>query len=139
MGTITVGAAVIPAFVATDDERRLELGVLLPTAMAGILLISVVSAIASGGGRELVSREQGVAFPISPTTDHLGALLLAPLNISWLIQAWGLLGRHVVRRRPRAAAHRPARDAAVDGGRHRRWPRSSPGASRPSGADGTAW
>jgi hypothetical protein len=25
-------------------------------------------------------------------TDHLGALLLAPLNIAWLIQSWSLLG-----------------------------------------------
>ncbi|MGZ5401023.1 MAG: hypothetical protein ACXWDM_13530, partial [Nocardioides sp.] len=92
MAAVTLGAAIIPAFVLTDDDRRLELAVLLPVAMAGILLISIVSAIASGGGRELVSGAQGVAFPISPTTDHLGALLLAPLNISWLIQAWGLLG-----------------------------------------------
>ena len=30
--------------------------------------------------------------PLSPTTDALGALLLAPLNIAWLIQAWLLLG-----------------------------------------------
>lgn len=92
MAAVTLGAAIIPAFTATDEERQLELAVLLPTGMAGILMISAVSAIASGGGRELVSREQGVAFPISPTSDHLGALLLAPLNISWLIQAWVLLG-----------------------------------------------
>ena len=92
MLTLTLGAAIVPAVVPAADERRLELGILLPTGMAGILLISIVSAIASGGGRELVSREQGVAFPISPTTDHLGALVLAPLNISWLIQAWVLLG-----------------------------------------------
>ncbi|MEJ7796248.1 MAG: hypothetical protein WKF50_11905 [Nocardioides sp.] len=92
LAAVTVGAAVIPAYVPASDDRRLEIGVLLPTGMAGMLLISIVSAIASGGGRELMSREQGVAFPISPTTDHLGALLLAPLNISWLIQAWGLLG-----------------------------------------------
>ncbi len=92
MLTFTLGAAIIPAVVPADDERRLEIGVLLPTGMAGILLISIVSAIASGGGRELVSREQGVAFPVSPATDHLGALVLAPLNISWLIQAWFLLG-----------------------------------------------
>ena len=45
-----------------------------------------------GGGRELLGREQAVAFPVSPTTDHLGALLLAPLNIAWILQAWLLLG-----------------------------------------------
>ncbi len=92
MVTFTLGAILVPAFVAGDDERRLELAILLPSAMAGVLMISVVSAIASGGGRELISREQGVAFPVSPTTDHLGALVLAPLNISWLIQTWVLLG-----------------------------------------------
>lgn len=89
---ITLAVAVVPALVPSDDERRLELGILLPSGMAGILVISAVSAIASGGGRELISREHGVAFPVSPVTDHLGALVLAPLNISWLIQAWVLLG-----------------------------------------------
>lgn len=89
---ITVGAATIPSFVPADPQKRLEIAVLLPVGMAGILALSIVSAIASGGGRELISRDQGVAFPVSPTTDHLGALLLAPLNIAWLIQAWVLLG-----------------------------------------------
>lgn len=92
MAALTVTAGVVPAYVPATDEERLEVAVLLPTAMAGILAIAVVSAVASGGGRELVSRSHAVAFPISPTTDHLGALLLAPLNISWLIQAWVLLG-----------------------------------------------
>ncbi len=92
MVAITVAAAVVPAYVPATDDERLNIAVLLPTAMAGILAIAVVSAVASGGGRELVARSHAVAFPISPTTDHLGALLLAPLNISWLIQAWVLLG-----------------------------------------------
>lgn len=69
----------------------LDLLVLMPTAFAGFLLLAIVSAIASGGGRELLARDQGVAYPISPTTDHLGALLLAPLNIAWILQAWVLL------------------------------------------------
>ena len=60
--------------------------------MAGILLLNLLAAVASGGGRELISRDQGGPHPISPTTDHLGALLMAPLNISWMIQAWLLLG-----------------------------------------------
>lgn len=92
MVAITAAVAVVPAYVPATDNERLEIAVLLPTAMAGILAIAAVSAVASGGGRELVSRPHAVAFPISPTTDHLGALLLAPLNISWLIQAWVLLG-----------------------------------------------
>ena len=48
-------------------------------------------------------RDQAVAFPVSPTTDHLGALLLAPLNIAWIMQAWLLLGADVVRPRARRA------------------------------------
>ena len=89
---ITAAAAIVPAYVPADDQQRLEVAVLLPSGMAGILVIAIVSAVASGGGRELLTREQAVAFPISPTTDHLGALILAPLNIAWLIQAWVLLG-----------------------------------------------
>ena len=65
---------------------------LLPTIFAGFLLLTVVSSVASGGGRELLNRDQGVAFPVSPTTDHLGALLMAPLNIAWLLQTWAMLG-----------------------------------------------
>ena len=56
-----------------------------------MLVIAVVSAATSGGGRELLPRDQAVAFPVSPTTDHLGALLMAPLNIAWLLQSWTVL------------------------------------------------
>ena len=92
LAAVTVAAAVVPAYVASDDDRRLDFAILLPSGMAGILAISIISSVASGGGRELITREQGVAFPVSPTTDHLGALVMAPLNIAWLIQAWVLLG-----------------------------------------------
>ena len=68
-----------------------ELLLLLPSAYLAVLVISIVSAVSSGGGRELLPREQGVAFPVSPTTDHLGALMMAPLNIAWLMQAWTVL------------------------------------------------
>ena len=30
-------------------------------------------------------------LPISPTTDHLGGLLLAPLNVAWIVQSWALV------------------------------------------------
>ncbi|WP_372729906.1 hypothetical protein [Nocardioides sp.] len=91
---LTALAAVVPAFTegAASSARASDVRLLLPTAMAGFLIIAVVAAVASGGGRELIPRDEAVAFPVSPTTDHLGALLLAPLNIAWLIQAWFLLG-----------------------------------------------
>jgi hypothetical protein len=94
-GGMTTAAAVVPAFVpgaGSNEGYAIEAMVLLPAAMAGLLALAVASAVASGGGRELLSREHAVAYPVSPTTDHLGAFLLAPLNIAWLIQAWVLLG-----------------------------------------------
>jgi len=91
---VTLGAAVVPALLpgAGGEGRAFELLLLLPSATAGFLLLAVVSAVASGGGRELLAREPASIHPLSPTTDHLGALLLAPLNISWLLQCWALLG-----------------------------------------------
>jgi hypothetical protein len=91
---ITTLAATLPAYleVYRTDDRVRDVLLLLPSAIGAFLVINVLSGIASGGGRELLSREQGVAFPVSPTTDHLGALLLTPLNVAWLVQSWTLLG-----------------------------------------------
>jgi len=92
---LTVIAAGAPALIdgaGSYDGYSLDALSLLPSAMAGFMLLAIASAVASGGGRELLNREYGVAYPVSPTTDHLGALLLAPLNIAWLLQAWVLLG-----------------------------------------------
>lgn len=90
----TVAAAIVPAHVADagQEGRAGELLLLLPSAYLGVLGIAIVSAAAAGGGRELLQRDQAVAFPVSPTTDHLGSLLLAPLNIAWLLQTWAVLG-----------------------------------------------
>lgn len=87
---LTVVAGWLPAYLP-DSQRRTDTLSLLPSAMVGILVISVISAAASGGGRELLPREQAVSFPITPATDHFGALLLAPLNIAWLLQSWLLM------------------------------------------------
>jgi hypothetical protein len=89
---ITLAAAVVPAFVLYPRVTRNEALLLLPLALVGVLVVSTVSAAASGGGRELLARDQSVAFPVSPTTDHLGALLMIPLNIAWLLQCWAVLG-----------------------------------------------
>jgi hypothetical protein len=89
---LTLLAAWLPAYLPGSHARRSDLLLLLPTGYISVLVISIVSAAASGGGRELLPREQAVAFPISPITDHLGALMMAPLNIAWLLQSWALLG-----------------------------------------------
>ena len=91
---ITLAIAVVPAFMpgAAGAGKAFDIFLLMPSAMAGILVLNMSSAIASGGGRELISRDQASPYPSSPTTDHLGALVLAPLNIAWMLQAWVLLG-----------------------------------------------
>jgi hypothetical protein len=89
---ISILAGWLPAYLPEGDDRRNDILGLLPTAMLSVLVVALISASAAGGGRELLPRDEGVAFPLSPLTDHLGALLMAPLNIAWLLQAWTLLG-----------------------------------------------
>ena len=90
---ITVGSAVLPAFVlgAGTQSSVDTWGVVLVPAYTAFFLMTAGSSVASGGGRELISRDHAVAYPISPATDHFGALLMAPLNIAWLLQFWLLL------------------------------------------------
>jgi hypothetical protein len=88
---VTVAAAWLPGYVVAPRFPPQDVLIVLPSGFLGVLVISIVSAIATGGGRELVHREHAVAFPVSATTDHLGALLMAPLNIAWLLQSWALL------------------------------------------------
>lgn len=88
LGLVTVAAAVVPPLlVATDELDRF-----VRPALVAVVLVAVTGAIAGGGGRELLARDPAAVHPISPVSDHLGALLLAPLSAGWLIQAWGLLG-----------------------------------------------
>lgn len=91
---LTVAAVVVPAYLQEpfDASHSNDFVAILPTLYLGFLALAVLAAIASGGGREVVPREQAVAFPVSAVTEHFGALLLAPLNIAWLIQLWTLLG-----------------------------------------------
>ena len=80
----SVGSAAVERALASVQGN-------LGAAFAGFLLLAVSSAMGSGGGRELLSRSEAAVHPISPVTEHLGALLLAPVNLAWLVQTWGLL------------------------------------------------
>lgn len=91
---VTVASAVIPAYAdgAGSAAAARDWGTDLPAVLVAFVVLAAGSAVLSGGGRELVSREDAVAYPVSPATDHLGALLMAPLNIAWLLQGWTMLG-----------------------------------------------
>lgn len=91
---LTLAAIVLPAYLKEPlgDRKVGNLVAIMPTFYLGFLVLAILAAVTSGGGREIIPREQAVAFPVSTVTEHLGALLLAPLNIAWLIQAWALLG-----------------------------------------------
>ena len=91
---LTLVSIIVPALLKgpLDGRRVGGLVAVLPSVYLGFALLTVVAAISSGGGRELLPRDQAVAFPVSALTEHLGALVLAPLNVAWLIQAWALVG-----------------------------------------------
>lgn len=88
---LTLSAAVVPALVSLPLEVADQVRTSLPAAVLGFLVTSTVAVVSSGGGREVIPAEQAVAFPIGTATDHLASLLLAPVNLAWLVQAWALL------------------------------------------------
>ncbi|MEO5663531.1 MAG: hypothetical protein ABIR39_09620 [Nocardioides sp.] len=92
---VTILMAVAPAWLTIEEtgmsgDRARLLDDVLPAAFAGFLLLGIGASMGGGGGRELLPREQAVIHPIGPVTEHLGALVLAPLNLAWLLQAWTL-------------------------------------------------
>lgn len=91
---LTVIAIVVPAYLREPLHARhaSDLVAVLPSMYLGFAVLAALAAIGAGGGREVVPREQLVAYPLSSVAEHFGALLLAPLNIAWLLQAWTLLG-----------------------------------------------
>ncbi|HYO40625.1 MAG TPA: hypothetical protein VER39_13320 [Nocardioidaceae bacterium] len=88
---LTSAAVLGPTLLPDRPAVRDDLLPVLPVLYLASLGITVVVSMTSSGSRELLPREQAVAFPVSATTDHLGALLLAPLNLTWLLQAWAVL------------------------------------------------
>ena len=93
-GSLTLGVVATAGYWpgAGTAAKANDMLILLPTAYIVFLMTTTMAIIGAGGGRELLPRDQAVAFPVSPITDHIGAVLLAPLNVAWIIQAWSLLG-----------------------------------------------
>lgn len=92
---VTAASAVVPALVEGAGEptgTAVAVRAVLPLLMTSVLLLATGASLAGGGGRELLPRDQLAIHPVSTTAEHLGALVLAPLNLAWLVQAWTLLG-----------------------------------------------
>ena len=89
VGPTMIDVDAVDSSAFTQALRSLEGN--LGATFVGFLLLAISASLGSGGGRELMSRSEGAIHPISPVTEHLGALALAPLNLAWLVQMWGLL------------------------------------------------
>lgn len=89
---VTLALAWVPQYVPQGSLTRIRALVLMPTAYLGFLLLTVIAATVAGGGRQLLTRDEAVPYPISGKTDFLVGLVLAPLNIAWLMESWTLLG-----------------------------------------------
>lgn len=92
---LAAAAATLPALmvmaiaVGIAIPRTVPVGEVLlitPSLLVGFLVLSITAPLAAGGGVELYPPEQLVAYPIRPRTVYGGALLLAPLNLAWLLQ-----------------------------------------------------
>lgn len=80
---VTSGGALDAPTLATAVE-------LAPSAFLGFGLLAVVAPLTSGGGNEVVPPDQLVAYPVRPATQFLGGLVLAPLNLVWVVQLLAL-------------------------------------------------
>jgi len=88
--TLCVGAVAAGLLAPTGAET--EVAILTPSILLAFLGLAILAPLAAGGGTELYPPDQLVAFPIRPSTVFRGSLLLAPLNLAWLLQVLAALG-----------------------------------------------
>jgi hypothetical protein len=69
------------------DEPTLATAIeLAPAAFLGFGALAVIAPLTAGGGNEVVPADQLAAFPVRPSTHFFGGLLLAPINLVWVVQ-----------------------------------------------------
>jgi hypothetical protein len=77
-------SALEPAALRTAVE-------LAPQAFLGFGVLAVIAPLTAGGGNEIIPPDQVVAYPIRPRTQFVGGLVLAPVNLVWLLQLLALV------------------------------------------------
>lgn len=94
---VAAGVVVWLAFlVATgahglDTLRRDTAIELAPQAFLGFGVLALIAPLTTGGGNEVVPSSQLVAYPVRTRTVFLGGLLLAPVNLVWVLQILALV------------------------------------------------
>ena len=73
-------------------DYRAEVLLLLPSALLGLALLTLLAPLTVGGANELFPPDQLLAYPVRPSTHFLAGLLLAPLNLAWGTQLVFLVG-----------------------------------------------
>jgi hypothetical protein len=88
---VTVVSVALPSQVGLAPELVDAMRRYLPVGFLAFVVTTATAVLFGGGGREALPADQAVAYPLGPTTDHLAGLVMAPLNLAWLLQAWTLL------------------------------------------------
>ena len=84
---VTVVAVTFPSQVGLAPELVEAMRRYLPVGFLAFVVTTATAVLFGGGGREAIAADQVVTYPLGPTTDHLAGLVLAPLNLAWLLQA----------------------------------------------------
>jgi hypothetical protein len=93
------GAAALPALLVVGgllamqtlpQEQSFNLALATPTFYVGFLVLAIIAPLVSGGGYELYPPDQLVGYSIKPATVFRGTLVLAPVNLAWLINVVAL-------------------------------------------------
>jgi hypothetical protein len=85
-----LGAIAVGRRLPVDQAFGITL--VTPTLFLVAAVVGVVAPLAAGGGNELYPADELVAYPVRPATVFTASLLLAPLNLAWLVQVVALLG-----------------------------------------------
>lgn len=59
---------------------------LAPEVFLGFGVLALIAPLTAGGGNEIIPPDQLVAYPVRPRTQFVGGLVLAPLNLVWVVQ-----------------------------------------------------
>jgi hypothetical protein len=85
LALLLIGGAVVGQALR-QSEQLFDIALLAPTLFLVFAALTVVAPLVAGGGNELFPDGQLVAYPIEPRTVFAGSVVMAPLNLAWLLQ-----------------------------------------------------